>query len=110
MPHFQIAENVEDALKRAGGSRADDLGYCYHTFRVRLPDVKTEWQAALSKLVDAGWQLQGAPVVVEGTDAAPSHLLISMLHVDPRPLQIRGEVRIHGEIHGVGEIRGQSVG
>ena len=108
MPHFPITETVEEALKQAGRSRRDDLGYLYHTFRIRLPDVKAQWQPILSKLVDAGWQLQGTPVVVEAIDAAPCHVLISMLHADPHPFQIRGELRISGEIKGGGEIRCQS--
>jgi hypothetical protein len=107
MPHFTIAENVEEGLKQAGGARRDDLGYCYHTFRIRLPDGKTEWQTVLSRLVDAGWQMQGAPVIVGAEDAALRHVLISMLHVEPRPLEIRGELRIRGEIHGDAELRGQ---
>jgi len=119
MLHFPITENAEEALKHARDSRRDDLGYCYHTFRIRLADGKTEWQPLLSKLVDAGWQLQGAPVVIEAPVAAdkpgvaeetktePRHLLVSMLHAEPHPLQIRGELRIHGEIRGEAELQGQ---
>ena len=107
MSHFQITENVEAALQQAEGSRRDDLGYCYHTFRIRLPDAKTEWQAVLSRLVDAGWQVQGAAVVVETANPALRHVLVSMLHAEPRRLEIRGELRIRGEIHGEAELRGQ---
>ena len=106
MSHFPITENLEEALKQAGRSQRDDLGYLYHTFRISLPDEKTEWHAVLSKLVDEGWQLQGTPVVVEAADAAPRHVLISMLHAEPHPLQIRGVMRIRGEIHGEGDFRG----
>jgi hypothetical protein len=109
MPNFQTTENVEEGLKQAMDSRRDDLGYCYHTFRIRLHDAKTEWQTVLTELVDAGWQLQGAPVVVETADSTPCHLLISMLQATPQPLQIRGEVRIHGEFNGGGEVRGHSI-
>jgi len=109
MAHFQVTENIEEALKRAGGSRRASLGYCYHTFRIRLPDPKAEWQSVLSKLVDAGWQLQGAPLVVEAVDASPCHLLISMLHAEPHPLQIRGELRINGSFGGGAELRGEVV-
>ena len=124
MPHFPITETVEEALEQAGRSCPDDLGYRYHTFRIQLTEVKrdvlgcpyhtfhiqlteatTEWQAVLSKLVDAGWQLQGTPVVMEATDAAPRHILITMLHADPHPMQIRGELRLE-DIHGHARFEG----
>lgn len=100
MPHFPIAENVEEALKHAHRSRRDDLGYLYHTFRIRLSEAKTDESIILSALVDVGWQLQGAPVVVEATGTLPRHVILSMLHAEPHPLQIRGEIR--------GELRGHS--
>jgi len=106
MPHFPITDTVDEALNQARKSNRDDLGYCYHTFRVHLADGKTDWQPVLSKLVDAGWQLAGAPLVVEKNNDAPRHLLVSMLHAEPRPLEIRGSLRIHGEIHGEAELRG----
>lgn len=104
MSHFPITDTIEDALKQAGRSKRDDLGYLYHTFRIRLPDKNTEWHAVLSKLVDEGWQLQGTPVVFEA--ATPRHVLIPMLHAEPQPLQIRGVMRIRGEINGEAELRG----
>ena len=128
MQHFPITETVEEALNQVGRSRRDDLGYLYHTFRIRLPDANTESHAilsklvtfrirppdtnieshaVLSKLVDAGWQLQGIPIVLEATKAAPRHVLISMLHAEPRPLQIRGDLRISGSIEGRGDLHGQ---
>ena len=108
MAHFPITKNVEEALQQAVGSRRDDLGYCYHTFSIRLSDSQNEWQGLLSELVDAGWKLQGTPVVVEATDAAPRYVLIAMLHAEPHPLEIRGEVRIRGEINGGGDLRGRT--
>ena len=107
MPHFLITETVEEALKGAKSARRDDLGNCYHTFRINLVGAKVEWEAILSSLVDAGWQLQGAPVIIDATPARPRHILLSMLHAEPRPLEIRGELRIRGEVIGGGELRGE---
>jgi hypothetical protein len=106
MHHFPTTETTEEALIQASRARRDDLGYCYHTFRITLPEGKLEWPAVLSALVDHGWQLQGTPVVVDATDAVPRHVILSMLHAEPRPIEIRGELRIRGEINGAGEIRG----
>src|SRR4051794_26531073 len=107
MPHFQIAENVEEALQQAGNSPRDALGYCYFTFRIHLTDAATEWQSVLSRLVDGGWQVQGAAVIVEAASPAPRHILISMLHAEPHPLEIRGGLTISGEIRGHAELRGE---
>ena len=107
MPQFPITETVEEALKQARASHRDDLGYLYHAFRIRLADANANWQNILSGLVDAGWQLQGAPVVIEATDSHPRHVLFSMLHAEPRPLRIHGEMRLRGEISGGGDFHGQ---
>jgi len=107
MPQFPICESVEEALKKARASRRDDLGNLYHTFRIRLADANANWQTILSGLVDAGWQLQGTPVVIEATHPQPRHDLFSMLHVEPRPLRIHGEMRLRGEISGGGDFQGQ---
>ena len=106
---FPIKDDVADALKFAGQSRRDDLGYWYYTFRVRLEDSQKDGTTIVGQLVDAGWQLQGGPVLVEASDTRPRHVIVSMLHAEPHPLQIRGELRITGELHGGGELRGQSV-
>ena len=53
MPHFPITASVEEALKQAGQSRRDNLGYLYHTFRVRLPDAASDWQALAKQAI--GW-------------------------------------------------------
>lgn len=107
-PRFPITESVEEALKNVGRSRRDDFGYCYYTFRIHLPDANTQWHPALSKLIDAGWQLQGTPVILEEIGITPRHVVISMLHAEPRPLQIRGELRIRGEIQGGAELHSGS--
>lgn len=107
MPHFQIVDSVEEALTQANSSRRDELGYCYHTFGIRLPDADSEWHTVLGQLVDAGWQLQGSVIVVDATDVVPRHVLVSMLHAVPRPLQIRGALRLAGEIHGEADLRGE---
>lgn len=105
MPHFPITETVEDALALARRARRDDLGYCYFTFRIALTSATGDWSVVLSRLIDAGWQLQGGPHVVETTGEGPRHLVLSMLHAEPRPLQIRGEVRMHGDIRCENETR-----
>jgi hypothetical protein len=106
MSHFSITENLEEALQQARRSKRDDLGYLYHTFRIRLSDDKPGWPAVLSNLVDAGWQLQGSPVVMEAADATPRHVLISMLHAEPRPMEIHGMMRFRGEFNGEAELHG----
>lgn len=106
---FPIRDDVAQALRFAGESRRDDLGYWYCTFRIRVEDSQMDGATILGQLVDAGWQLQGGPVLVEASDSHPRHVIVSMLHAEPRPLQIRGELRIRGELHGGGELRGQSV-
>ena len=107
MQHFPLTETIEEALKGAKNSRRDDLGNCYHTFRIVLFGEKIEWETILSALVDAGWQLQGAPVLIEATAARPRHILLAMLHAEPRPLEIFGDLRIHGEVIGGGKLRGE---
>jgi len=47
-------------------------------------------------------------VLVEASDTHPRHVIVSMLHAEPRPLEIFGELRITGELHGSGEFRGHS--
>jgi len=107
MTHFPITETIEESLRLAQRSPCDDLGNRHHTFRVQLPDEKADWHSVLGKLVDEGWQLQGTPVLFEATDGAARHILISMLQAEPRPLQIHGELRLEGEIHGRAELRGE---
>lgn len=107
MIKFPISENIEEALKLSVQSRSDELGYSYHTFRVRLDNNETDWKIMLSTLVDSGWQLQGTPTVMEAKGELPLHILISMLHVEPRPLVIRGELRIRGDFSGGGELRSE---
>jgi len=106
MSHFPITDTLEEALKQARHSKRDDLGYLYHTFRIRLSDEKAGWSALLSNLVDEGWQLQGTPVVIEAAETTRRHVLISMLHAEPRPLEIRGTMRLRGEINGEAELNG----
>jgi hypothetical protein len=106
---FPIEEDVADALKFAGQSCRDDLGYWYYTFRIRLEDGQMDGTTIVGQLVDAGWQLQGGPVLVEASDHRHRHIIVSMLHAEPRSLQIHCELRITGELHGGGELRGQSV-
>lgn len=100
MSHFPITENLEEALHQARRSKRDDLGYLYHTFRIRLLEEAPGWPALLSHLVDEGWQLQCAPIVIEAADATPRHVILSMLHAEPRPLEIRGVMRLRGEVEG----------
>ena len=107
MSHFAISKDITAALQQAQQTRRDDLGLCYHTFRVQLVEPSTNWQAVLTELVDAGWQLQGGPIVIDPTEAAPRHVLISMLHSAPRPLRIQGHLEIRGGIQGEAELRGE---
>ena len=100
MPHFPITESIEAALKQARRCPRDGLGYCYYTFRIALTPATGDWSAVLSQLIDAGWQLQGGPNVIDATDGVPRHLVLSMLHAEPRPMRIRGGLRLHGEIDG----------
>ena len=107
MSQFSISKSIDDALQPARETRRDDLGLRYHTFRVLLTEPPDDWQAILTALVDAGWQLQGGPIVLHATDSAPRHVLISMLHADPRPLRIGGHLQIRGSIQGEAELRGE---
>lgn len=107
MSHFSISKSTTEALQQAAKTRRNDLGLCYHTFRVQLTEPTNDWQPVLTVLVDAGWQLQGGPIVLHATDSAPRHVLISMLHADPRPLRIGGHLQIRGSIQGEAELRGE---
>ena len=107
MSHFSISKSATEALQQAAKTRRNDLGLCYHTFRVQLTEPTNDWQPVLTVLVDAGWQLQGGPIVLHATDSAPRHVLISMLHADPRPLRIGGHLQIRGSIQGEAELRGE---
>ena len=107
MSHFSISKSTTEALQQAAKTRRNDLGLCYHTFRVQLTETTNDWQPVLTVLVDAGWQLQGGPIVLDATESAARHVLISMLHSDPRPLRIRGHISMKGEMRGDGEIRGE---
>ena len=77
---FPIKEDVADALNFAGQTRRDDLGYSYYTFRVRLEDSQLDGKTIVGQLVDAGWQLQGGPVLVEASDTT-----IENLYLGPGP-------------------------
>lgn len=79
MVHFPITENVESALALASRSRRDDLGYCYHTFRITLTRATGDWQEVLTRLINEGWQLLGGPHLVNAP-GVPRHLVLSMLH------------------------------
>ena len=72
----------------------------YHTFPIQLPDGPQTGKYYSPSLVDNGWQLQGTPVVVEAAGSHPRHVILSMQHVEPRQLLMRGEINGGGELRG----------
>ncbi len=106
---FPIEKDLEQAMHGARRGPRDAIGNLHHTFRIELPADDPGGQRLISRLVDQGWQIQGAPMVIDTVgstadhDPVPRHLLISMLHCEPRPLEWRGE--LHGEVRGESRLR-----
>ncbi len=96
----EVSQTIEDALQKADRCRPDGLGSAYCTFRILATAAKTPGEV-VSQLVAAGWHLVGGPVQVGATGDVPEHVIVSMLRHEPRPLEIRGDLRIGGEIRGV---------
>jgi hypothetical protein len=105
MSQFPITKHLQEALATAERSRRDALGYLYYTFRSELNADDPQGHQFVSRLVDKGWQLQGTPLIIDATPEIPRHLLISMLHAEPRPLEIRGEFEGRGGFRGVADAR-----
>ena len=108
MSKFPISDTIDDALRDAGRTRPDGLGQRFHTFRIVLGDEDPLGHGVISRLVDHGWQVQGGPLVIEAAEATPRHLLISMLHAEPRPLEVHGHFNLGGEIRGEGRLDGEA--
>lgn len=104
MSKFPITENLESAIQQAKGSRPDGLGSIRHTFRVQIAAEDVNGHEILTQLVNQGWQLRAAPVVIDATKGAPRHVLLSMLRAEPRTLRIHGELNNRGSAEFRGEI------
>lgn len=104
MKPSSISENVESALRDADRNATGMLGQTFHTFRIRLPSASSQANLTVAELVSVGWHLIGGPVVVPASGDEPPYAIISMVRVEGRPGQIRGEFHFSG---GGGEIRGE---
>lgn len=96
----EIFKTTEEAIQNAGRSRPDGLGTAYYTVRILASAAKTPGEI-ISQIVAAGWHLIGGPVQVPAIGDVPEHVIVSMLRHEPRPLEIRGDLRIGGEIRGI---------
>lgn len=103
-----ICQSVEEALEKTREIKPDALGTKYHTFRIALSDGMENGNFIISALASNGWHLIGGPVLIEAVNGHPRHILISMLSSDPRPLEIRHRLKMHGEIRG--EFQGDGEG
>jgi len=99
----EVFQTIEESLQKAARCRPDGLGAAYFTFRILASAAKTPGEM-VSQLVAAGWHVIGGPVQVPATTDVPEHIIITMLRHEPRPLEIRGDLRIGGEIRGVAGI------
>ena len=103
-----IFKSIEEALETTREIKPDALGTKYHTFRIALSDDMENGNFMISAIASNGWHLIGGPVHIEAVNGHPRHILISMLSSDPRPLEIRHRLRMHGEIRG--EFQGDGEG
>jgi hypothetical protein len=96
----------EVCAQKATQERPDALGCVYHTFRIEAASSKLAAGALVSSLVAAGWHLLGGPLRVPAASEIPKHIFISMIRHQPRPVNVRGDLR---DLRFGGEFRGQIV-
>lgn len=107
MPAFSIQQDLDVAIKNISREQRDALGYLRFTFRIELKDPGAPVDSLLGELIDRGWQMVACPIIVEMKKDIPRHVILPMIHGEPRPLRIQGHMEFRGESRLEGEIRSE---